>query len=70
MGLENEAVQGVIYDNSTQTLNRRLAEAVAALAQALLMCQYLQRNHLQNYSIPHSFINSQVPSGNFYHNNI
>lgn len=65
MALENEVVQGVVCDSSTQMLNRRLAEAAAALA--LLMCQHPQRNHLQNYSILHSLINSQLPSGNLYH---
>lgn len=68
MVLANKAVQGALRDSSTQTLNRRLAEA--ALPQGLLMCQHPQRSHLQNYSILHSFIISQVPSGNIYHNNI
>lgn len=71
MVLGNEDVEGVLCDSSTQMLNPlRVAEAAAALAQALLMCQHPQRNHLQNYSILHSFINSQVPSGNPYQNNI
>lgn len=51
MVLENKAAQGVLHDSSTQTLNRRPAEAAAALAQALLMCQHLQMNHLQKDSV-------------------
>lgn len=52
---------------AAQTWNRTQPEAAAAPAQALLM------RHISNGTtckITSSFINSQVPSGNLYHNNI